>query len=113
MAKNKPEPAGEPGQQTIEDLQSRYAKLHKAQIEAERDLKNAQDRLDQLKREAREEFGTDDLAELQRKLEQMQKDNEEKRGKYQADLDEIEEKLAAVQKQFDAVEKAAIPSEPS
>src|SRR6516225_2523596 len=105
MVKSKPEPASEPGKQSIEELQKRYTALHKKQIEAETNLKNARDRLDELKKEARQQFGTDDVAELQSKLMQMHQKNEEERGQYQADLVRIETELKAVEEKFAAEEK--------
>jgi len=113
MANRKPDPASDPGApapsapaaQTIEELKARYDKLHRAQIEADTNLRNAQDRLEELKKEAREKFDTDDVAELERKLHQMHKENEEKRAKYQADLDQIERDLQTVEEEFAAEER--------
>ena len=94
----------ENGQQTIEQLQQRYERLNTQKIQCETKLESARQQLDALQREAREKYGTDDLAELQAKLEQMKKDNEEKRAKYQADLDRIETDLDQVEKNFQATE---------
>ena len=90
------------GQQTIEELQNRYKKLDKQKIQAETTLKLACDQLETLQKEAREKYGTDDLTELQAKLEAMQAENERKRAAYQADLDRIEGDLAAVEQRFAA-----------
>src|SRR5438552_13548357 len=97
MAMSKPEPAAQPGKQSIEALQKRYSDLHRKQIEAARDLDNAEKRLEELKREAREKFKTDDVGALQEMLAQMRDENEAKRAKYQTDLDHIEKELAAVE----------------
>jgi hypothetical protein len=107
MAKSNPEPAGAPGTQSIEHLQKRYGELHRKQIEAARDLDNAEKRLEELKREAREKFKTDDVGALQRMLAQMRDENEAKRAKYQNDLDHIEKELATVEQKFAAQEKTA------
>jgi hypothetical protein len=104
MAKNKPPLPNPSEKQTIEDLQKRYGDLYKKKIEAETELKTARTRLYDLKTEAREKFGTDDLGELERKLEQMRTENEEKRAQYQADLDRIERDLEAVEQKFAAAE---------
>ena len=42
MAKSNPKPASASGEQSIEHLQKRYGDLHKKQIEAARDLDNAE-----------------------------------------------------------------------
>jgi hypothetical protein len=68
-------------------------------------LETAQQQLDRLKREAREKYGTDDVAELGKKLDAMRSENEVKRKSYQADLDRIETDLAAVEEKFAACQE--------
>jgi len=87
-------------EQTIEQLQSRYRELNTKKIQAETNLKNATEHLTGLKEEARQKFGTDDVAELRKKLEAMKAENEEKRKNYQAQLDQIESDLLGVEKKF-------------
>lgn len=93
------------GQQTIEQLQQRYEQLNKQKIQCETKLETAKADLDKLQREAREKYGTDNLAELQAKLQQMKADNEQKRSQYQADLDRIETDLDLVEKNFQTTEQ--------
>ncbi len=90
---------GEPGEQTIEKLTERYQELNKRKIQAETTLKNAQKQLEELRKAAREEYGTDDLAELKKKLEEMKRENEARRSRYQQDLDKIEADLARLDAQ--------------
>ena len=85
------------GQQSIEELQARYQKLNNQKVEAEINLKNAKKDLEKLKKEALEKYQTNDVAELRKILAQMTKENEEKREKYQQDLDKIEADLAKVE----------------
>jgi chromosome segregation ATPase len=106
MVKSNPDPAREPGKQSIEQLQERYQTLNTEKIRAETELKNATERLDELKNEAREKFGTDDVTELQQQLATMRAENEQKRAKYQTDLDQIESDLATVDREFTAQENA-------
>lgn len=87
-------------EQSIEQLQKRYQTLHQKQIEANRDLQNAMERLEELKKEAREAYGTDDVEELKNKLERMREENERKRAEYQKTLDGIERELSDVEKKF-------------
>jgi chromosome segregation ATPase len=96
------------GQQSIEVLQQRYAGLSKKKIEAETELRGAQRRLEELQGQAREKYGTDDVAKLQELLDKMKAENEDKRAAYQADLDRIENQLAEVEKNFAAAQSPAI-----
>lgn len=87
-------------EQSIEQLQQRYEKLHTKKIQTEANLENARKQLEQLKREALEKYGTDDLEELRVKLEAMTTENEKKRRDYQVQLDGIEKDLANVERNF-------------
>ena len=97
-AMNKPDAAS--AEQSIEQLQERYQSLNKKKIQAETSLDHAQKQLATLQREAREKYGTDDVAELRKKLDQMKAENEAKRRQYQAELDRIEGELKAVDEKF-------------
>jgi uncharacterized protein (DUF342 family) len=87
-------------EQSIEELQKRYQKLHERKIKAETNLDHSQRELARLQQEAREKYGTDDVDQLRQKLNSMKNDNDEKRRKYQADLDGIESELEAVEQNF-------------
>jgi chromosome segregation ATPase len=93
------------GEQSIEQLQKRYEKLHKRQIEAGERLRLAQEQLEILKRDARQQYGTDDVAALRATLKTMTAENEERRRKYQTDLDRIETALAEVEENFSGAEE--------
>lgn len=92
------------GEQSIEQLQDRYQALNKRKIQAETHLQNARDQLSQLKKQAQEAYGTDDVDELRKLLAKMKAENETKRQKYQAELDRIEGELATVEHKFAATE---------
>jgi chromosome segregation ATPase len=92
------------GQQSIEQLQERYATLNAKKIAAETELKGAEKRLKELQKEARDKYGTDDVAKLREMLENLKRENEEKRANYQASLDRIENDLAAVEEKFTAAQ---------
>lgn len=85
---------------TIEQLQQRYAKFNEQQIRVQAQLEGAQKRLAELQQKAKEEFGTDDVESLQEKLEAMKMENEKKRSEYAKGLDKIEAKLAEVENEF-------------
>jgi DNA repair exonuclease SbcCD ATPase subunit len=105
MARIRSEPPRVAGT-TIDVLQQRHAALHKKQIEAATELRNAQSRLEELKEAARAQYGTDNISELELKLHEMRSENEQKRASYQADLDRIENDLAQVEQNL-AVQEAA------
>lgn len=88
------------GKQSIDQLQERYQALQERKIKAGAQRDSAKERLEELKKQAREKYDTDDLEELKTKLEQMKAENEEKRAKYQADLDKIDEGLREVEAKF-------------
>jgi chromosome segregation ATPase len=101
---------GGDGRQSIEVLQQRYQSLNTRRIQAETNLENARKELDRLRHEARDKYGTDDVDELRKKLEQMKSDNEEKRRDYQAELDRIEAELGEIETRY---ERAGTPGEAS
>jgi hypothetical protein len=90
------------GAQSIEELKKRYDQLNKRKIQAETNLGHANRQLDELKRDARDNYGTDDLGELQSKLAEMKAENERKRAAYQTSLEQIETRLAEVERDFAA-----------
>lgn len=99
---NKPASAnvGDGGRQEIDDLRRRYDRLRERRITAEADLRNATQELERLQREAKAAYGTDDLNELTRMLDEMKRENERKRAEYQQHLDAVEARLAEVEAQF-------------
>jgi chromosome segregation ATPase len=109
MATSKP--AAPSGEQSIEKLQERFSQLNKRKIQAETNLDHARTQLETLQTEAREKYGTDDLAALREKLAQMKAENEAKRASYQEQLDKIEADLASVDQKF-AAENSLSTSQP-
>ena len=109
MAKTDSKSPSSAGEQTIEQLQQRYQDLNKKKIQAETQRDSATRRLDELKAQAREKYGTDDVAKLQDKLAGIITENASKRAKYQEDLDKIEQGLAEVETKFS--EAAAAPGD--
>lgn len=100
MAKTDVKPLANAGEQTIEQLQQRYQNLNRKKIQAETQRDSAKTRLDDLKTQAQEKYGTDDVAKLQAKLAEIIDENARKRAKYQEDLDKIEKGLAEVETKF-------------
>lgn len=98
MAKKTAAPKPEDGKQDIEVLTQRYQDLNERKIEAQTNLKTAEGTLKKLRGKAKEEYGTDDLEELRKKLQEMKDENERKRAEYQQALDKIETDLENVEK---------------
>lgn len=86
--------------QSMDELKQRYEKLHRKKIQAEANLDNARKQLEELKEQARKEYGTDDIGALKQKLEQMQAENERRRAEYQQKLDRVESDLSAVEEKY-------------
>lgn len=83
------------------ELQERFQELKDKKTRAEADRDHAEQRLAELKEQARATYGTDDVDELKEKLAQMKAENERKRREYQQHLDRIEAELSAVEKRVD------------
>lgn len=90
----------EKNRQGIESLTDRYNRLHTRKIEAETNLKSARKQLDDLKKEALEKYGTDNLDALKKKLAEMEAENEQKRSRYEKSLDKIESELKQVEEKY-------------
>jgi hypothetical protein len=101
--------AASDGPQNMDQLQQRYVKLNEQKIAAETELRGAEKQLKQLQDEAREKYGTDDVAKLQTMLSDLKAENEAKRAGYQAELDRIENDLAAVEERFNVSQSPCTP----
>jgi hypothetical protein len=86
--------------QDIEALKKRHRELDREKTTAEANQRTAEEQLKRLKAEAREKYGTDDLEELKRKLEEMKQQNVTKRREYQGHLDQIEAKLGEIEQKY-------------
>lgn len=109
MAKTETKSTANVTEQTIEQLQKRFQDLNRKKIQAETQRDSAAARLNELKAEAREKYGTDDVAKLQEQLTKIIAENGQKRAKYQEDLDKIEKGLAEVEAKF--AESASGPTD--
>ena len=91
--------------QAFEQLKARYDKLNRLKIQAETNLEAARRQLEELKAQAKTEYGTDDIDLLKAKLVEMTSENEQKRAAYQTSLDRIETDLKAVEEKYNDIEK--------
>lgn len=93
-------------QQSIEELRERYESLNQKRIVFQTRRDSAQEQLNELKASALEQYGTDDVDQLQKKLEQLKSENEVQRKKYQVSLEEIETQLDSIQEKFNATSES-------
>ncbi|SMP73172.1 hypothetical protein SAMN06265222_11643 [Neorhodopirellula lusitana] len=82
---------------SIEQLKSEYEQLNERKIQAQTQLEEAEKQLKKLQEESEAEFGTSDIDELTKKLEEMEAENEKQRSDYQALLDQISQDLEKVE----------------
>lgn len=86
--------------QSIEELQKRFQGLNEQKIKVETQREHALAQLNDLKAQAKEIYGSDNVDELKQILDQMKASNEEKRSQYQASLDSIDADLSAIDEKF-------------
>jgi hypothetical protein len=98
-------------EQSIELLRKRFEALNEKRIAAETNRKTAEEALEKLRKKARDEYQTDDLAQLQQKLKDMIANNEKLRAGYQKHLDGVETQLAAVEQNYRDASHTASPGD--
>lgn len=92
-----PSPTNERAVDEIESLRTRFEELNTQRIQAKTRLDETQRQLEVLQAEAKAQWGTSDLAALQKMLEDQQTENERLRVAYQASLTAIEEGLKKIE----------------
>jgi len=89
-----------PQTNSIESLKARYEDLKSKKITAEANLKHANDTLEELRREALQQFGTDDVDALREKLREMEAENARLQEEYDRHLTQIETNLSEVETRY-------------
>lgn len=107
MPADRPQRNPLPEKDDIELLRKRYQELDRKRTTVQAHLEAATKRLEELKDAARKQFGTDDLAELEKKLAAMKADNDRRRAEYRDHLDKIQQSLDDIERNHRA---AAEPS---
>ena len=93
------------GGQSIEQLQARYDGLNEQKIKVNAQREHAMQRLEELKAQAKEQYGSDDVEQLSSMLKEMKSKNEKMRSQYQASLDGIDQDLSAINEKFAVAEE--------
>ncbi len=87
--------------QSIEELKDRFDALSTERVRLQTQKERAEKDLDELKKQARDQFGTDDLEKLQNMLADMKTKNEKQQSEYQKQLDEIDTRLLKIDESFE------------
>lgn len=83
----------------LADIRKRYDELNNKRIAAHTRLEQTTKALEELKKEAQEQWGTSDLKALQDKLAEQQAANDRLRQNYEASLTSIEADLKKIEGQ--------------
>ena len=94
--------------QTMDQLKKRFEELSLKKVKYETQRDSAASELADLKQQALELYGSDDVKQLEKMLSEMKTENEKKRSEYQASLDKIDENLQSVQESFDAAQETEV-----
>jgi hypothetical protein len=84
-------------QHKLTELKKAYDQLHTQKITTEANIKNLENTLEKLRATAVENYGTSDLQELQRLLEERRRENEAQVAAYEEHVREITTRLAAIE----------------
>lgn len=94
--------------QTMDQLKKRFEELSLMKVKYETQRDSAAGELADLKAQALELYGSDDVKQLEKMLSEMKAENEKKRSEYQASLDKIDANLQDVQESFDAAQETEV-----
>lgn len=86
-------------EESMETLKNRYKKLYDEKIRVETELKTTTAQLSLHQETARANFGTDNIEELEKKLETIKLANEKQRKDYELHLNSIEAKLNSIKEE--------------
>ena len=94
--------------QSMEQLKKRFEELSLKKVKYETQRDAAASELADLKRQALELYGSDDVKQLEKTLAEMKTENEKQRSEYQASLDQIDANLKSVQDSYEASQDAEV-----
>jgi len=81
----------------LDGLRQQYEQLRERKVRTEQDVANLSAQLEALKQQAKEQYGTSDLGELQQLLEEKRQQNEEVVASYREHIQQIQADLTAVE----------------
>ncbi len=86
-------------QEKLEVLKKDYRELDTRKIQTETNIRNLDEELQRLRDQAEKNYGTSDLGELQRLLEERRRENESLVAAYEEHIQGIKERLAEIDRQ--------------
>jgi DNA repair exonuclease SbcCD ATPase subunit len=92
----------ESADRTFERLNETYAELKSEKDGLAGQIKQLEESLKTLKKDLKDQHGTDDLGKLQKLLEEKEKDNASKSEQYEKHLVDLQEKLASLEEAVDS-----------
>ncbi len=81
----------------LAQLKQEFEKLNTRKLQTEINLKNLEENLEDLRKEARESYGTDDPDELEKLLQEKREENARLVAEYRAHIQGIQESLGRVE----------------
>jgi chromosome segregation ATPase len=86
-------------QEKLEVLKRDYRDLDTRKIQTETNIRNLEEELQRLREQAQKNYGTSDLEELKRLLEERRQENERLVAEYEVHIKGIKDRLAAIDRQ--------------
>jgi DNA repair exonuclease SbcCD ATPase subunit len=83
-------------QERLLKLKDQHRVLHERKIATERDRLNLEDRLRELRAQAEREYGTSDIEELRRLLDERREENDRMVEEYQRHVEDIQGRLKEI-----------------
>jgi hypothetical protein len=83
-------------QERLLELKDQHRVLHERKIATERDRLNLEERLRELRAQAEREYGTSDIEQLRRLLEERRDENDRMVEEYQRHVEDIQGRLKAI-----------------
>ncbi len=93
-------------QQKLEQLKGEYSRLNEQRIATDRDKKNLEEQLRVLRDKALRDYGTSDIEDLRKLLEERRRENEQMVEEYRAHIMKIKEDLQEIEETGAAKDKA-------
>jgi predicted nucleic acid-binding Zn-ribbon protein len=86
-------------QEKLEVLKKDYKDLDTRKITTEANIRNLEEELQRLREQAEKNYGTSDLEELKRLLEERRQENERLVAAYEGHIQDIKDRLAEIDRQ--------------
>ena len=92
-------------EQELEKLTNHYDKAKEQSIRINAEIESAEKKLAQLKEEAIAQYGTDDIEQLAKILDDWEKENAQEIARFNQEVENLKQEVAAKEHQLKALEK--------